>query len=271
MDELFIAQQTEEHDTDLEALATLYDSNNDGVLNKEDENFKNILIFQDKNQNGIADEGEVITLAEAGIEEISVVSDGQQQILSDGSIVHGKTTYTKSDGTEGIIGDVELAYAEVLPETTITNADYSSETKQLLLTGALFHDILVGDASAADTDLRSTLDWDKLSYNVDGALSILITEDDILSAQIIDDNQLVIELTQEKASEIRINTGDDDSNDEIEVASGFIRNLAGNAAQTDSYTSDVGATYSRSLSDLEQLLSINQNSLETIGFILVLA
>ncbi|WP_299735287.1 tandem-95 repeat protein [uncultured Endozoicomonas sp.] len=136
MDELFIAQQTEEHDTDLEALAKLYDSNQDDVLNSEDEKFEDILIFQDKNQNGVADEGEIITLAEAGITEISVVSDKQQKILDDGSIIHGQTTYTKADGSEGIIGDVELAYEDSPQEAT-------SNSPELLISHATDNELVL--------------------------------------------------------------------------------------------------------------------------------
>ncbi|MDD7805216.1 MAG: type I secretion C-terminal target domain-containing protein, partial [Endozoicomonas sp. (ex Botrylloides leachii)] len=109
-EELFIAQQTAEDDTDLEALATLYDSNKDGVINRDDDRFDELMVFQDKDQDGVADKGEVISLTEAGIEEISVMSNGQRQELEDGSVIHGTSTYTRNDGSQGIIGDVSLAY-----------------------------------------------------------------------------------------------------------------------------------------------------------------
>ena len=134
MEELFVARQTEADDTDMEALASLYDSNKDGVLNAEDERFSDLLIFQDKNQDGVADDGEVISLSKAGIEEISVVSDRQEEQLEDGSVIHGKSTYTRTDGSEGTVGDVELAYQEV------TN-DFSHSSAQGLET-------LIGDSDA---------------------------------------------------------------------------------------------------------------------------
>ncbi len=236
-DELFIAQQTAENDTDLEALATLYDTNKDGVLNAEDEQFDSILVFQDKNQDGKADVGEVSTLKELNIQNISVVSDNEQQLLSDGSLIHGRSTFTKTDGTEGIIGDVSLANQQLpSPETVISNTAYDPATRLLTLSGSRFNDILVGDAVAADTELREILNWDKLSYNVDGAFNILFSEGDVLSARVINDNELLIELTTAKAEEIDMNTINDYANDDIEVTAGFIHDLVGNVGPTDAYS-----------------------------------
>ncbi len=127
-EELFIAQQTAENDTDLEALATLYDTNKDGVLNSDDEKFDDILIFQDKNQDGSSDAGEIFSLDELGINEISVVSDNRQQVLSDGSVIHGQATYSKIDGTEGVIGDVGLAYSENSSQAGKSSAVEDSNT-----------------------------------------------------------------------------------------------------------------------------------------------
>ena len=124
----FIAQQTAENDTDLEALSTLYDTNKDGVLNSDDEKFDDILIFQDKNQDGSSDAGEIFSLDELGINEISVVSDNRQQVLSDGSVIHGQATYSKIDGTEGVIGDVGLAYSENSSQAGKSSAVEDSNT-----------------------------------------------------------------------------------------------------------------------------------------------
>ncbi|WP_067515938.1 type I secretion C-terminal target domain-containing protein [Endozoicomonas ascidiicola] len=191
-EELFIAEQTTENDTDLEALATLYDSNKDGVLNALDDKFDDILIFQDKNQDGVADEGEIITLAEAGITEISVVSDKQQKILDDGSIIHGQTTYTKADGSEGIIGDVELAYEDSPQEAT-------SNSPELLISHAtdnelvlMFSETLHGSVENAEF----TITIDGVSRIVSSAVinnsEVAITFD---GPAIEDDQQLTFDYT----------------------------------------------------------------------------
>ena len=68
----------------LAALASL-DSNADGVINSADTNFSKLLVWQDNNHNGIADPGEVSSLADHGITAINLDAtptdgsiDGQQ-------------------------------------------------------------------------------------------------------------------------------------------------------------------------------------------------
>lgn len=140
--ELFIAQQTTEHDTDLEALATLYDSNQDGILNALDDRFDDVLIFQDENQDGKASDGEIFTLQDMNIQEIKLDSDNNQQHLSDGSVIHGQTTYSRIDGTEGIVGDVSLAYTDGSPEQhshddlNTSNSHTSGNTLKTLISDA---------------------------------------------------------------------------------------------------------------------------------------
>ena len=54
-----------------EALAQ-YDKNGDGVIDANDEIFANLRVWQDKNSNGVTDEGELRTLADLGITGISL-------------------------------------------------------------------------------------------------------------------------------------------------------------------------------------------------------
>ncbi len=56
--------------TDLDGLRLAFDSNHDGKINKADQMFDQLVVWQDANQNGISEEGEVKTLSEVGIEEI---------------------------------------------------------------------------------------------------------------------------------------------------------------------------------------------------------
>jgi Ca2+-binding EF-hand superfamily protein len=49
-----------------EALKDL-DSNNDGKIDNQDTNFNNLKIWQDKNSDGKLDEGELLSLAQAGV------------------------------------------------------------------------------------------------------------------------------------------------------------------------------------------------------------
>ncbi|WP_230454766.1 hypothetical protein [Francisella tularensis] len=54
-----------------DALADL-DSNNDGVFDSADEAFDSVQVWQDKDQDGVTDAGELTSLAEAGISSIDL-------------------------------------------------------------------------------------------------------------------------------------------------------------------------------------------------------
>jgi hypothetical protein len=47
---------------------------------------------------------------QAGIRSINLISDGEKQELDDGSVIFGKTTFAKDDGTLGEVADVALKY-----------------------------------------------------------------------------------------------------------------------------------------------------------------
>ncbi|WP_419835120.1 LamG domain-containing protein [Endozoicomonas atrinae] len=123
------------------------------------------------------------------------------------------------------------------PATTITSIEYDPDSNNLLLTGSNFNDILSGNASADTTELRLMLDWSKLSYNVNGSLPLSFSKDDVLSAKVVDNNRLRIELAAAKAVDIESNSGGDYSNDQVDISAGFINDLAGNTATTDALTS----------------------------------
>lgn len=72
-DELALANLTSDpSDTDLEALAVLYDSNLDGVINAADAGFNELRVWRDADLDGEVDSGELMTLAEIGLTEINV-------------------------------------------------------------------------------------------------------------------------------------------------------------------------------------------------------
>ena len=108
--ELAFANWTEEEDTDLEGLAAVFDSNQDGVLDENDEHWESFKIWQDKDQDGDVDEGEMQTLEEAKIAKFDLTSDGNREELEDGTVIHGIGSFHYTDGVEGVFGDVELAY-----------------------------------------------------------------------------------------------------------------------------------------------------------------
>ena len=97
-------------DTDLEALREVFDTNGDDVLNALDEDWELFKVWQDANQNGITDEGELMTLDEVGITEISLLArDGTGEVYSDGTTNHGLIDVIMEDGSVVDAGDIGFA------------------------------------------------------------------------------------------------------------------------------------------------------------------
>ncbi|WP_420546824.1 Ig-like domain-containing protein [Curvivirga sp.] len=107
-EELAFALSTEEDDTDLEALEAVYDVNGDGVLDASDTpDFSKFRIWQDLDQDGETDEGELKTLGEWGITSINLTRTKEDRLV-EGNIVHNSAEFNKVDGSSGLIWDVEL-------------------------------------------------------------------------------------------------------------------------------------------------------------------
>lgn len=130
--------------TDLDGLAT-FDSNADGIIDDRDENFSRLRIWQDLDQDGESDEGELKTLAEWDIQSIDldsapidgglenevawidqdhdgIIDSSELYDTSDAGIVDvptvleqqdagfifEQTTFTRGDGSRGTTADVAL-------------------------------------------------------------------------------------------------------------------------------------------------------------------
>jgi hypothetical protein len=128
--EIAFAKLTDADDTDLQALKAKFDSNNDNSLSSSDAKFNQFKLWQDKNQNGSVDVGELQTLTQAGIKSINLVSDGEKQELDDGSVIFGKTTFTKDDGTTGEVADVAFKYKTSGHKMVKTNDGYEMRFEQ---------------------------------------------------------------------------------------------------------------------------------------------
>jgi len=97
--------------SDLEGLA-FYDSNRNGFLDVADENFNEFRVWQDTNQDGISDAGELKTLTDAGISHINLTLNLTEENAenTDDNIIHGTTEFIRTDGTIGTVGDIFMAY-----------------------------------------------------------------------------------------------------------------------------------------------------------------
>ena len=92
--------------TDLEALHAQYGEQ----LDASDADFVMFAVWNDANSNGIADAGELVSLTDAGIVSISLVSDGQAYTAANGDVtVAGTSSFTRTDGSTGSAADAAFA------------------------------------------------------------------------------------------------------------------------------------------------------------------
>jgi len=96
--------------SDMEALAATFDTNKDGTFDATDGRWSEFRIWQDKNQNGRSDKGELQTLDSLGITSISLALGGREQSFADGSMINGTTRVSWSDGRQTDAADVSLAF-----------------------------------------------------------------------------------------------------------------------------------------------------------------
>ena len=106
------------------------DSNNDGVINKEDEAFEELRVWRDSNSDGITDEGELLTLKEAGVVELSVKAEESDK-TDNGNTIGLTGTYTKTNGETSEISDVWFAYEENKQNESINLESIKNSTLNL--------------------------------------------------------------------------------------------------------------------------------------------
>ncbi|NQY20305.1 MAG: hypothetical protein HRT40_03180, partial [Campylobacteraceae bacterium] len=87
-----------------EALREL-DSNEDGVINSLDEKFNELKVWKDINSDGTTDEGELLSLKDSNISEISLQTISSNED-SNGNIIGLKSIYLDNDGNEKEVADV---------------------------------------------------------------------------------------------------------------------------------------------------------------------
>ncbi|MDD9810366.1 MAG: calcium-binding protein [Gammaproteobacteria bacterium] len=114
--------------TDLEGLRN-FDSNADSVLDASDAEFAKFRVWQDANQNGASDSGELRALVAAGIRSIElnyVPSDDGQPETRDGNIISGQGRYHKTNGASGTFADVAFAASAFGFRTDGDNLEFKS-------------------------------------------------------------------------------------------------------------------------------------------------
>lgn len=96
--------------SDLAGLAA-FDSNGDHKLTAADAMFDKFKMFVDKNGDGKADAGEIVSLADLGITSISLTGTPHVQTVAvDSPVILNTGTFTYADGKTGSLADVVFAY-----------------------------------------------------------------------------------------------------------------------------------------------------------------
>ena len=127
--EIALALWDEDADTDLEGLKLGFDSG-DGVFDDRDDRFDEFRVWRDADSDGVADEGELRTLEEAGIRSIDPASDGERLVLPDGTIVHGEIAFRKTDGETGKGADVAFRHGGIGYRIVETDDGFPIETER---------------------------------------------------------------------------------------------------------------------------------------------
>lgn len=97
--------------TGFEELKEL-DTNGDGIINSNDTDFNKIRLWQDLNENGVTDEGELKTLSEAGIISINTNSTKVEE-LNNNNFITEKATINYADGSSKNLYDVATQYNDM--------------------------------------------------------------------------------------------------------------------------------------------------------------
>ncbi|UWS06771.1 calcium-binding protein [Phaeobacter inhibens] len=133
--ELVFSLWGEEGDTDLQALQRAFDVNQSWTLDEDDGAvWRELRIWQDANQNGVVDDGELNTLEHHGIESIQLwhgdvmpssqtesdarFADESDDVTIYGVTLHGSATALSTGGSAMEIGDMsfltsDLGYREI--------------------------------------------------------------------------------------------------------------------------------------------------------------
>lgn len=107
--EMAFASRTTANDTDLQALASEFDSNHDRKFDSSDTQFTKFRVWKDTNVNGETDAGELMTLSQAKVASVGLNST-VVSIDIEGNKIAGFTSFTKTDGMSGSVADIAFAY-----------------------------------------------------------------------------------------------------------------------------------------------------------------
>ena len=106
-------------------LGSIADSNYDGVINRKDELYSRLKVWNDTNQDGSSQIDELVSLSEAGVKSINL-NAVSTNIEVNGNLITEASKYTDSEGNLELIADLELEFDGALTTVdTTTIPDYT--------------------------------------------------------------------------------------------------------------------------------------------------
>jgi hypothetical protein len=81
------------------------------VFDAADAKFAEFAVWQDANQNGVSEAGEVRSLADVGVASIHLSSDGVTSTPADGVSEAGRTTAITTDGSSMLVADAAFEFS----------------------------------------------------------------------------------------------------------------------------------------------------------------
>ncbi|WP_080761354.1 DUF4214 domain-containing protein [Rhizobium rhizogenes] len=233
---------------DLEAIKDVFDTNGNGQLDAGDAQWSKFKVSVS---------GQLVSLASLGITSIDLTPKGSGQTFSDSSAITGTTTYTKSDGTTGVVGDAVLASDSngyIVKSTVVTNTDQSkTNTIQAYnADGSLaFQDLVTTSADGNsvttkfDDDGNGTYDRSQTDVTTVASTGVRTR---IVSNFNADGSLLNSTTTVTSADHLTITTTvDQDGDGQGDQSQSFVTNADGSTATTTKTLSASGAVLSQVL------------------------
>ena len=117
--------------SDIDALRAVFDSNGDGVLDASDTEFANFKLMVTE-----ADGSRIVkTLGQESIVEIDLSADATMIELPDGSMITGKTTFTRSGGATGTVAEATLIAEAASYRVDVSESTDGAGTRTAVSTG----------------------------------------------------------------------------------------------------------------------------------------
>ncbi|MCL2658356.1 MAG: hypothetical protein FWD62_13290 [Betaproteobacteria bacterium] len=164
------------------------DSNGDGIFDANDEQFSNVRVWRDLNQDGISQANELFTLEQLGIASINLTPTTTNVALGGGNTQTALGTFARSDGSTGAVGNAAIDDGAAANLNLAQNPFYREFTDPIELTEAT-QNLPEMHGSGAVRDLREAA---TLNTNLAAALSSVQTAGtrEALDAQL---NTIIVE------------------------------------------------------------------------------